>query len=249
MTDTYVYDGDFFSLIVLVVELIYRKESVGDIKTEEDYVPNLLSNLIKLEIENKDKKLKYIKNKLSKNVLNCMYYVYLSSNTNKEMIIYNFIKYYFKYNDKVFFYRHLDCVNASIKISGYVSREAHKLKGFLRFKEMRNNFLYAEMSPTNNVIGILANHFSKRLKNECWIIKDQRRDLYALYDTVRVTFLTGEDVVKLNLDLNNNEEFIEDLWKTFFKTIAIKERENLRCQMNFMPKKYWNNIIEMEDKV
>ena len=32
-----------------------------------------------------------------------------------------------------------------------------------------------------------------------------------------------------------------------FKTIAIKERENKKCQMSFMPKKYWHNIIEMED--
>ena len=45
------------------------------------------------------------------------------------------------------------------------------------------------------------------------------------------------------------EEFIEDLWKTFFKTVAIKERENLKCQRNFMPKRYWENMIEMEDKL
>ena len=38
----------------------------------------------------------------------------------------------------------------------------------------------------------------------------------------------------------------EKLWKEFFNTIGIKERKNLKCQKNFMPKKYWKNIIEME---
>ena len=41
---------------------------------------------------------------------------------------------------------------------------------------------------------------------------------------------------------------MEELWKSFFKTIAIKERVNKKCQQNFMPKKYWKNILEMEDE-
>ena len=54
------------------------------------------------------------------------------------------------------------------------------------------------------------------------------------------------DVIKLNLDLSNEEALFEDLWKTFFKTVAIKERTNLKCQMNHAPKKYWKNMLEME---
>ena len=35
----------------------------------------------------------------------------------------------------------------------------------------------------------------------------------------------------------------------FHKTIGIKERENRRCQQNFMPKKYWKNMLEMENEI
>ena len=45
----------------------------------------------------------------------------------------------------------------------------------------------------------------------------------------------------------NSEKEIQELWKTFYKTVAIKERKNERCRMNFMPKKYWKYIIELED--
>ena len=41
-----------------------------------------------------------------------------------------------------------------------------------------------------------------------------------------------------------NKQIYQNLWKMFFKTIAIEERENARCQMQFMPKKYWQDLIE-----
>ena len=114
---------------------------------------------------------------------------------------------------------------------------------------MKNNFYYGEISPTNNIIGILANHFSKRLKEDNWIIKDTGRGIYAIYDKKKVIYLTDQEIVELDLETSENERLIEDLWKTFHKTVAIKARENKRCQQNFMPKKYWKNMLEMEGQI
>ena len=44
---------------------------------------------------------------------------------------------------------------------------------------------------------------------------------------------------------NSNEDEYEKMWKTFIKAVTIKERKNLRCQRNFMPKKYWKNLLEV----
>ena len=38
------------------------------------------------------------------------------------------------------------------------------------------------------------------------------------------------------------------LWKRFYDTIAIKERENPRCRMTQMPKRYWNTMTEFQDE-
>ena len=54
--------------------------------------------------------------------------------------------------------------------------------------------------------------------------------------------------VKLEIKNNEQEENIKKLWTTFFNTIGIKERRNKRCQMNFMPKKYWKYMTEMSEK-
>ena len=249
MNKVYLYDGGFISFIALVVELYKNKITPNNIKNINEYETNLLDEIKYINIENENKNIELLKKYISKECLYCIYNVFLSENKNKEMIIYDFLKYYFKYKNKVFNMRRIDSVNESIKIAKFVRGEAHKLKGFVRFRKMKNNFYYSEISPTNNVIGILANHFMKRLKEDCWIIKDTKRNIYAIYDLKDVYYLTDEEVLSLNLEINDNEENIEDLWKTFHKTVAIKERLNKKCQQNFMPKKYWKNMLEMEDEI
>ena len=249
MNNIYIYDGGFITFMSLVVELFKNKIIPDDIKLIDSYNKSLFDNEIYIKIESEQKNIELIKNKLSREALYGIYNVFLSENNNKEIIIYNFLLNYFKYGNKVFNMRRIDSVNETIKISKYVRGEAHKLKGFLRFKRMKNNFYYGEISPNNNVIGILANHFSKRLKEDNWIIKDTNRNIYAIYDKKQVYFLTNEEIINLNLELKDDENYYEDLWKTFHKTVAIKSRENKKCQQNFMPKRYWKNMLEMEDEL
>ena len=239
MNKVYLYDGRYSSLLKLILTLVEHHIIPSDIKSEEEYQNNLLDEPVYLNIDNKII--------LNNKIVNICYYAFLCEATNKEYVIYEFILEFYKYGESVIYHRELDCVNKIISLSHKVRTDAHHMKGFLRFKKMQH-FYYAEMEPSNNIIWIITKHFRERLKNEMWIIKDVKRNIYALYDTKKVTYLKKSDVVKLNLDMHNEEELFEDLWKTFFKTIAIKERENKKCQMNFMPKKYWNHMIEMENE-
>ena len=246
--NTYLYDGTFLSLLTVIGSLFKMHIEPYDIKSKDDYVPNLLDKPEELHF-NKNNTFAFMNKVFSPLIIGTIYYVFLSNRKDKEMIIYDFLKQALKYKNKVFYYRNISSVDSVLKIKKYVSGEAHKLKGFLRFKEMKNNFYYAEINPTNDCLEIVANHFKRRLKHEMWIIKDVNREKYAVYNKKEIDYLEKEDIKSLNLEFSNEEQFIEDLWKSFFDTIAIKSRENKRCQMNFMPKKYWNYMIEMEDKL
>ena len=46
-------------------------------------------------------------------------------------------------------------------------------------------------------------------------------------------------------ELSKEEKQFQDFWKTFFNTISIKERSNPRLQMQYMPKKYWQDLTEL----
>ena len=240
----YIYDGTWEDLVKVISWLLKEKRKPFQIKEETQYENNLLTPPFKPVI-NKENVI--AKNYFPKEVLKISYYVFLSNEKDKELIIYYFLLNSLKYQKNVLYMRNLKCVNKALTISNRVSREAHKWKGFLRFKEMQNNIFFAEFNADNNILGILANHFKKRLPKEKWVIKDEKRDILCLYDQKNCYFLEGKEI-KLDLNINNEEKNMEELWKSFFKTIAIKERVNKKCQQNFMPKKYWPNILEMEDE-
>lgn len=239
----YLYDGNFSTLMDLITKLLAFKTKPLNICAKNEYQPSLLNETIELELDNN---FNINKIQISKNIIKTIYYIYLSNKQNKELIIYYFLLNALKYQDKIFTMRNLKCVDASLKISKYVSNENHKLKGFLRFQELENHILYAEISPTNNVLELLSIHFMKRLKNEYWIIKDVGRNTYSFYDKQKYYIIADENINLKTLGAIEKEKEVENLWVTFFNTIGIKERKNTRCQMNFMPKKYWKYIIEME---
>lgn len=248
MNNIYLYDGTFINLLSLCEYLLSLKIKPFNIKTL-DYSPTLFDELIHLDILSNETIIQNIINKFSLDIFNIIYYVYLSTDENKELIIYYFLLNYYKYGHKVINLRRLNCVNKALNLSHYVSRENHRLKGFLRFKELNNNILYAEMEPTNNIIFLLSKHFKQRLKNEYWIIKDNGRNILALYDKKNINFIDGKNFKLNDFTLSSHENDIKNLWQEFYNTIAIKERENEKCRMNFMPKKYWKYIIEMSDEL
>ena len=248
MSKIYLYDGSFSSLQALIYILIENNYEVDDIKNEIDYEYNLLDKPVYLNIEKKEEKLLELNKLITLNILRTIKYVYLSDDRDKEMIIYKFIKEAIIYKNKIYYMRNIDVVNLVYKLSHKVTMEAHKMKGFLRFKHMKNNFYYAEINPTSNVLSLIVNHFKNRLSNERWVIKDVKRKIFSVYDLNKIIYLEEKSIIKLNINEDENEINIENLWKSFFNTIGIKERKNKKCQISFMPKKYWKYITEMRDE-
>lgn len=247
MNKVYVYDGTFISLINLIHYLINQNIKPINIK-DEGYFPNLLEEIIKLDIGDNNI-LEGVVASYGIYVFRIMYYVYLSSEENKELIIYYFYLNAKKYKKSIIYRRDLKCVSEALRISDYVSHEVHKYKGFVRFKELENKVLYAEIEPVNDVLFLISNHFAKRLKNEYWIIKDVKRNILSIYDKKKFVIVMDDEFVMATNKISEEEDLVVDLWKTFYKTIGISERRNDRCRMNFMPKRYWKYITEMRDEI
>ena len=123
--------------------------------------------------------------------------------------------------------------------------EAHKLKGLVRLQEIGNNLFYSSIHPENNVIENLGHFFIRRFPAQNLILHDKNRGIALLYNTKEYTIMQVNNN-SLNPSITESEKQFQGLWKTFHKTIAIKERTNPRCQMQFMPKKYWKDLIEMK---
>lgn len=248
MNKIYIYNGDFVSLLSLIHYLINNNIRPYNIKNNE-YFPNLLEETIIVNLDNNEEVIKKIISIIGREIFKTLYYVFLSDDEKKEIIIFYLVLNGFKYRKSVIYRRDLKCVCETLKISEYVKHEIHKFKGFLRFKELENKVLYAEIEPVNDVLFFLSSHFSKRLKNEYWIIKDVKRGILSIYNKKKFIIINEDDFLIFTDKLSNEEEQIQELWKLFYKTIGISARKNDRCRLNFMPKRYWKYILEVSDEL
>ena len=123
----------------------------------------------------------------------------------------------------------------------HMSGELEKLRGFVRFSDY-GGVLGAEIEPKNRVLPLLRRYFCDRYANESFFIYDRTHKELLIYAKNHSRLLT---VDSLQLALPSEEEVqFRRLWKRFYETITIKERENPRCQNTCMPKRYCGTMTE-----
>ncbi|MDD6036740.1 MAG: TIGR03915 family putative DNA repair protein [Lachnospiraceae bacterium] len=118
--------------------------------------------------------------------------------------------------------------------------ESHHLKGFLRFDEQENGWLFARYAPQNNVLGDLMEHFSDRLNSENFMIFDEKRRIAGVHGSGASWFIyrLNEEEYRMLSDTYTAEDSYAALWKIFHRRIAIAERRNPGLQRNNLPLRF-----------
>lgn len=246
--EVYLYDGTLEGLLTIAYKCFKEKKIPIDVVEEKEYIQNLLDIpvVVPTNLDDSQYIVNMIRDRISDFTLYYVYTAFLSGNKKKELPILHYIIYAFKHGKRVNFMKSIDCVIEVQRLCQNVKYEAHRFSGFIRFAQMSNNFLYAEYESDNDILEFLADHFSSRLSQEIWMIHDKGRMRIALYN--RKEFIVVDSTtMDLSMVENEKEDEYLKLWKDYFKNIAIKERENKRCQRSFMPKKYWKYLPETQE--
>lgn len=241
----YVYDGSFEGLLTIVFNCYILKQIPLKIFSENDYTPNILDDIEKVVTDyNKSERIfnGIIKN-ISYDVLYSSYYAFLSEDSEKEINILKYLLYGFLIGPQIATILSINFVFKVNSLRKKMLYESHKLKGLLRFSKIGNNLFYSSIHPTNNVLENLGHHFIKRFPTQNFIIHDKNRNIAFLYNTIEYKIVDSSSINIPNI--SEEEKKYQELWKAFFYTIAIKERTNKNLQMQFMPKKYWLDLIEI----
>lgn len=137
-------------------------------------------------------------------------------------------------------------VRRTFQLSRSTGNEAHHLLGFLRFQELENGILFAQIHPKNDVLPFLGEHFSDRLPEENFMIYDATRSLAVLHPKGHGFFIT--DTTELNLEMlsrfSPEEVEYRRLWCAFFDSIAIEARKNPKLQNQNLPKRFQRDVVE-----
>lgn len=239
----YTYDGSFEGFLSCIFESYAQHEVPTAIFREEDFVPSLFPSRNILTDENRANRVYRKLVKLSPYTVDLLRDGFLTCLPEKELCMYRLVAKLLR--EGTGFLRDLTDETLYPILQGVrrLNSEAHLLKGFVRFSDL-GGVLGSEIEPKNQVLPLLRGHFCARLQGETFFIYD-RTHKEALFYT------GGKAVVRPLAQFqmappDETEAAFRLLWKRFYDTIAIKERNNPVCRRSRMPKRYWNTMTEFQ---
>ncbi|TNF20341.1 MAG: DUF4130 domain-containing protein [Rhodobacteraceae bacterium] len=122
-----------------------------------------------------------------------------------------------------------------------VSRDAHKMKAFVRFRDIgapdakRRSFA-AWFEPGFHALEPTAPFFVRRFSDMDWRIVTP--DKTAIFEDGILRFAPGQPKPPLP------EDAAEGLWTTYFRNIFNPARVKINAMTSEMPRKYWKNMPE-----
>ena len=121
-----------------------------------------------------------------------------------------------------------------------VSKAAHKMKAFVRFRMTRDELgeaYVAWFEPAHRVTEAVAPFFTRRFANMRFSILTP--DACIHWDLETLTLTPGADPADAP-----REDALEDYWKTYYASIFNPARLKVGAMTKEMPKRYWRNLPE-----
>ena len=178
--------------------------------------------------------------------------MYLSEQSNIEILIFNFIRCVMASNDATILQNFAnEYILKAAKIEKMIHREVHRMHAFVRFQKAKEGIFYAAIEPDFNVIPLLGDHFERRYADQPWIIFDTKRHYGLHYDLDTTQYITLDSPIfntntgALQPDvMDEKEQNYQHLWENYFQSVNIKERKNIKLHIRHVPKRYWKYLIE-----
>jgi probable DNA metabolism protein len=254
----YVFDNTLDGLLTAVFDSFFLKQQPEALLGEGEQLPLFADELhhVMTDGEKAGRVWKGLEKHLSKDGLRMITLSWLSEEQKLNQPLFSFIC-------KVFRQPAVSGIerNASdpdvLEVRNTCRRVLHeqlRMKQFIRFQKAKDGTYLAVVSPDHNVLPLITNHFADRFNDQPWLIYDAKRHYGFYYDGETVIRVTFEDEASVPFDLTNgkldadvlseNDKIFQDLWRTYFKAICIKERMNPKKQLNDMPRRYWKYMTE-----
>ncbi|MCC8087759.1 MAG: TIGR03915 family putative DNA repair protein [Rikenellaceae bacterium] len=192
--------------------------------------------------------------KLPKKACNMLMHLWLSEEDGTDMLFFRYIRKVFDSPGDVYMdFTDPDILDAK-QIAKKVSCEARYLIQFVRFQKASDGTFFAPVSPRYNVLPLILYYFKDRFADQKWMLYDTKRGYGYYYDMkniVEIT-LTDQDFMEGGrLDekfLAEDEKTFQQMWRSYFKALTIKERLNPKVQRQNMPRRFWKYLTEMQEE-
>lgn len=130
------------------------------------------------------------------------------------------------------------------EVARAVGNERHRMLQFIRFQELEGGLWFARCNPSASVVPLVMGHFAARLNIQPFIIFDENHRLAGVWDR-HTWYLVPDATMELPAPCAREREMAE-AWRVFYRRVAIDSRYNPELRRQFMPKRLWKNLTEMQ---
>ena len=258
----YTFDNTLDGLLTAVFEAFALHEQPEELLSEGDPIPLFCDRLYQVptDEEKAHRVWKGLEKRLSKEALRMLYVSWLSEMPELNNALFQYICKVFRQPEEAPSIERNFAdpdILAVTNIARKVLHEQLRMKQFVRFQKAKDGTYLAVISPDHNVLPLIIDHFRDRFNDQPWLIYDAKRHYGYYYDGTgvpsRITFADESAVTfsltdgRLNDDvLSGDDHLLQELWRTYFKAICIKERMNPKKQLQDMPRRYWKYLTEKQ---
>lgn len=137
-------------------------------------------------------------------------------------------------------------VALALQLNKSVRRDSHKMKAFVRFKELEDQTLsgasrrkfVAWFEPDHFIVERVAPFFQRRFTDMDWMILTPKGS--AVWDGETLSFSSAP------ANKPSIQDATDELWRTYFANVFNPARLKIKAMQAEMPKKYWKNLPEAD---
>lgn len=242
------YDSTFNGFLSVVFEIYRQHLDVGEIHPDRSDSPcNLFMQPFRIETseESAQRLKRAISNQASPEILSTLDAAFRSEEDGIEMKILAYLRKMFLGTDPTYAKNPTSDEMLPIFMTARsVRREVGGMLGMVRFNRMPDGTYFSEIEPKYDILELLIGHFRGRFANERWVIYDSKRGFGVYYDGKNPVEMSIPNIRQVSA-MNSSDNFVQ-LWQDYYKSIAIKERENPKIMKQCLPVRYWKHLPERQ---
>lgn len=237
-----IFDGSMEEFLTAVYH-VYVHKLPALLYREEDYVPNLIDTPEKIVYDEASflRVRKAMQEKFTTETLTIISHGLMNKDRNAPYLLLRYIMLCFK-NPRVSHDYQNETIMTVTKLSRQVSLESHRFLGFVRFHNV-NHIYISSIKPDHNILGFIAPHFAERYHEMNFIIYDEGRNEAIVCQQGH--WILHHDLILDEAMLKNDD--YEEAWKAYYTGVTIAARKNEKAQKRSMPKRYWSNLLEVQE--
>lgn len=253
----YRFDNTFEGVLTALFDAYFRKRFPEQLLSNQEIPPLFHEELhcVQTDMEKAERVWKAIQKKLSRTAVNWVIKCWLSEEKGVGDLLFHFL------HKAIAASRSIETnftdphVAAVMQLGKKVGGEQLRVMQFMRFQKTTDGIYWGAMEPIYNVLPLTVMHFRDRFSDQPWIIYDNRRQYgyyYNLKEIDEITF-SSPSVPLLQAHrlgeewLDKDEKLFQELWKSYFNSICIRERLNPVKHKKDMPVRYWKYLTEKQD--